>query len=268
MPMKGWFSFMERRARRFQRVAHRGGSHLAPENTLAAFRNALTLGVDAVEMDVQMTRDGHAIVFHDTTIERLTEGEGNILDLDFAYLRSLDVAAHFPGGWPRKEQIPTLHEVLELARRRVQAYIEIKASERDGVYGQYPQIVETVVSEIRATNMADDVLVISFDWSVLPRIKALESAITTGMLVADDVWDPHAEGALETLLMQARKLGVDWVNMDYTLCTEQIVTLLHSHNLKLGLWTVNTIEALRHFAHMGVDSLTTDRPDLFADMEG
>lgn len=259
---------MEKRAQRFQRVAHRGGSHLAPENTLAAFRNALTLDVDAVEMDVQMTRDGYAIVLHDTTVERLTDGTGNILDLDFAYLRSLNVAAHFPGGWPQKQRIPTLREVLDLVKRRVQAYIEIKASERDDVYGQYPQVVETIVREIRAANMVNDVLVISFDWSVLPQVKALEPRIATGMLVADDTWNPHTEGAIETLLKQAQKLGVDWVNMDYQLCSDEVITLLHEHNLKLGLWTVNTIEALRHFAQMGVDSLTTDRPDLFQDIEG
>src|SRR5437764_1237987 len=77
-----------------QRVAHRGGARLAPENTLAAFRNALTLPVDAVELDVQMSRDGQALVFHDATMERLTNGQGNILDLDAAYLRSLNAAAH------------------------------------------------------------------------------------------------------------------------------------------------------------------------------
>src|SRR6266404_1524223 len=109
-----------------QRVAHRGGSHLAPENTLAAFRNALTLQVDAIELDVHMSRDGHAIVFHDYTVEGRTDGQGNILDLDFAYLRSLNAAAHFPGGWPQPEQIPTLSEVLHLAKGRVQIYIEIK----------------------------------------------------------------------------------------------------------------------------------------------
>src|SRR5947209_6928497 len=101
-----------------QRVAHRGGSHLAPENTLAAFRHALTLPIDAIELDVHMSRDGHPIVFHDHTVDKRTNGTGNILDLDLAYLRSLNAAAHFrkaslrfacgqgeqdsfpTGGWP------------------------------------------------------------------------------------------------------------------------------------------------------------------------
>src|SRR6266566_5502705 len=97
-----------------QRVAHRGGSHLAPQNTMAAFRNALKFPIDAIELDVHMSRDGHVIVFHDYTVEKLTNGDGNILDLDFAYLCSLNAAAHFPGGWPEPQQIPTLREVLNL----------------------------------------------------------------------------------------------------------------------------------------------------------
>src|SRR5438270_6599949 len=111
---------------RVQLVAHRGGSALAPENTLAAFRNALQYPIDAVELDVQMSRDGHIIVFHDNTVERLTNGTGNILDLDFAYLRSLDAAAHFSGGWPEPQHIPTLREVLDLVKGHAQVYIEIK----------------------------------------------------------------------------------------------------------------------------------------------
>src|SRR5713226_1325603 len=162
-----------------QRIAHRGGSLLAPENTLAAFRNALTLPVDTIEMDVQMSRDGYPIVFHDNTVERLTNGEGNILDLDFAYLRSLNVAAHFSGNWPAAEQIPTLREVLDLASGRVQVQIEIKTSQRDGVYGRYPQIVEAVVNEVRATAMLQQAVIISFDWSVLPVVKSLEPTLAT-----------------------------------------------------------------------------------------
>src|SRR5207248_3576915 len=170
-----------------QRVAHRGGSLLAPENTLAAFRNALTLPVDAIELDIHMTRDGHAVVFHDNMVEGRTNGAGNILDLDFAYLRSLNATAHFPGGWPEPQQIPTLREVLDLIKGRVQAYIEIKPSKRNGTYRYYPNIAETVLEEVRHAGMLDQVLIISFDWSTLPHIKSLEPTLQTGALVSQDV---------------------------------------------------------------------------------
>src|SRR5581483_4903888 len=142
-----------------QLVAHRGGSRLAPQNTLAAFRNALNFPIDAIELDVHMSRDGHAIVFHDYTVEKLTNGTGNILDLDFDYLRGLNAAAHFPGGWSEPQQIPTLGEVLKLAKGRVQVYIEIKPGERDGFFERYPHIAETVVDELRAADMLADVLI-------------------------------------------------------------------------------------------------------------
>ncbi len=249
-----------------QRVAHRGGSHLAPENTLAAFRNALTLPIDAIELDVHMSRDGRTIVFHDYTVEKLTNGEGNILDLDFSYLRSLNAAAHFPGGWPQPQQIPTLSEVLDLARSRAQVYIEIKQSKRDTVYGRYPAIAETVVNEVRAAGMLNQVLIISFDWFVLPFITSLEPKLQTGILVSTDVWAPRAEDAVDTLIHQAKGLGASWINMDRRLFTDDLSRTLHEHGLKLGLWTVNTLDEMRHFAAAGVDSLTTDRPDLFAQL--
>ena len=249
------------------RIAHRGGARLAPENTLAAFRNALTLPVDAIEMDVQMSRDGYPIVFHDNTVERVTNGEGNILDLDFASLRSLNAAAHFPGNWPVAEQIPTLREVLDLARGRVQVLIEIKTSQRDGVPGRYPHIAEAVVGELRATAMLQQALIISFDWEVLPTVKALEPTLATGAIVSDKVWNPHAEHALDMLVQQIKSLGCEWIALDYKLFTPDMPEILHKNGIQLGLWTVNTLEQLQRFVEAGVDTLTTDRPDLFSQLQ-
>lgn len=247
-----------------ERVAHRGGSHLAPQNTLAAFRNALTLPVDAIELDVHMSRDGHAIVFHDYTVDKLTDGHGNILDLDFAYLRSLNAAAHFSDAWTEPQQIPTLREVLELAKGHVRVYIEIKPGKRQDVYSTYPHIAETIVDELHATGMVDQVLVMSFDWKVLPHIKALEPALVTGALVSEDVWKPYAEHALDTLVEQVKPLGCKWINMDINLFTPEMPTFFHTHGYKLGIWTVNILSDMQRLARAGADSLTSDRPDLFA----
>jgi glycerophosphoryl diester phosphodiesterase len=246
-----------------QRVAHRGGSYLAPQNTLAAFRNALTLPVDAIELDVHMSRDGHVIVFHDYTVEKLTNGHGNILDLDFAYLRSLNAAANFPGGWPEPQQIPTLREVLDLARGHVQVYIEIKPSKRDSTYGSYPHIAETVIEEVRAAAMLDQVLIISFNWTVLPLVKSIEPILLTGALVSRDVWNPDSVQALDILIDQVTALGCNWINMDSNLFTPLMPAVIHQRGFKLGVWTVNTGDKLRLLAATSVDSLTSDRPDLF-----
>jgi len=250
-----------------QRVAHRGGAALAPENTLAAFQNALTLPVDAIELDVHMTRDGHAIVFHDHTVEKRTDGRGNILDLDFAYLRSLNAAAHFPGGWPVPQQIPTLREALDLAKGHVQVYIEIKASRRGNDYGRYPNIAAAVMAEVQAAGMLDQVLIMSFDWTILPVVKAWEPTVQTGTLVSSDVWNPRADHALDTLMAQVVALDCQWINMDSDLFTEETVPEARARGFKLGLWTVNSERALRRLAAAGVDALTSDRPDLFARLE-
>lgn len=249
----------------YQRVAHRGGAALAPENTMAAFRHAQALPIDAIEFDVQMSRDGHAIVFHDETIERLTNTSGNILDLDLAYLRELDVAAHFPGGWPEPQRMPLLAEVLDFARQaHLQIYLELKASRRAGIYGRYPGIAEAVIQGVLAADMLDQVLFMSFDWAILPHIKALASAAITAALVSADVWKhPSSVSDLTELAEQVRALGCSWVNMDYELFTPEMPALFHKQGLHLGVWTVNDARGLRELAVAGVDSLTTDRPDLF-----
>ncbi|MBE3561100.1 MAG: hypothetical protein IMW89_18045 [Ktedonobacteraceae bacterium] len=251
--------------RQLLRVAHRGGSQLAPENTLAAFRNALTLPIDAVECDVQMSRDGQIIVFHDATVERVTDGNGNILDLDFAYLRSLNAAARFPGSWPQPQQIPTLREVLDLTKGRVQVCIEVKMSEREkGVYGRYPGIAEAVVDHLRTADMLSQALVISFDWLILQSLQALEPAIQTGAIVSLEQWAALPAPRLEALIVQVATPACQWIDMDYRLFSPELLDGIHRRGLKLGLWTVNTLEDLRRLADAGVDALVTDRPDLFS----
>ncbi|HEV2582971.1 MAG TPA: glycerophosphodiester phosphodiesterase family protein [Ktedonobacteraceae bacterium] len=245
-----------------QLVAHRGGSALAPENTLAAFRNALRYPIDAVELDVQMSRDGQVIVFHDNTLERLTNGSGNILDHDFADLRSLNAAAHFPGGWPAPQQMPTLREVFELVKGRAQVYIEIKTSKRDGVTGRYPHLVESVIADVRAAYMLGQVYIISFDWTVLPEIKAMEPVLPVGALVSKDAWDPQ-KAPFGVLAELVKSLGFEWLNMDFKLYAPDMPAIVHANGLKIGLWTVNTLDDLRNCAADGVDSLTSDHPDLF-----
>ncbi len=234
---------------------------------MAAFRNALTLATDAVELDVQMSRDGQLIVFHDNTLERLTDGEGNILDRDFEYLRGLNAAAHFKAGWPVAQQIPTLHEVLELVRGRKQVYIEIKTSKRDGVEGRYPNIARAVVKEVQALTMIRHAVIISFDWPMLLAVKSLEPMLQTGAIVSKEAWTPEGGQTLEMLLNHMKTFACGWISFDYKLFTAEMPAIVHRYGLKLNLWTVNTLEDMRRFADAQVDSLTSDRPDLFSQLQ-
>lgn len=251
--------------RHCQRVAHRGGAALAPENTLAAFHNALQWPVDAVELDVQVSRDGHLVVFHDQTLERLTEGRGNMLDLDLVDLQALNAAAHFPGGWPRKQRIPLLRDVLEFAcASGLRVQIEIKLGQRNGRPVRFPGIAEAVVREIDAAGMQERVVVISFDRALLPHIKTLAPGLQTGALVAASTWNPRAADALSALADEVGLLQCEWIGMEQHLVTPDMPDFFHARGLSLGVWTVNDLDDLRKLAQAGVDALTTDRPDLFA----
>jgi len=159
-----------------------------------------------------------------------------------------------------------LREVLDLAKGHVQVYIEIKPSKRNGTYGDYPNSAETVSEEVRHAGMLDQALIISFDWSVLPLIKSLEPGLQTGAIVSKDVWDARARDAFDTLIGQVTALGCNWINMKCNLFTPAMPAVAHNHGFKFGIWTVNTLDAMRRYAAAGVDSLTSDRPDLFASL--
>lgn len=245
------------------RVAHRGGEP-APQNTLGAFSRALTLPyVDAVELDVQQSRDGQLIVLHDNEVDKLTDGSGNVLDLDFAALRELNAAARYPGGWPWAEQIPTLNEVLSLLRGKKRLFIEIKFSKRDGFYDRYPGIAENVVEEVRALEMVNQVQVMSFDWMILPTLQSMEPSLETGMIISEDSWRRGVESSVDSLIEQAITLGTHWLNLEAKLWTPEIQAAADKHHFKVGLWTVNDLDAMKHFLQGGVQAITSDRIELF-----
>jgi glycerophosphoryl diester phosphodiesterase len=244
-------------------VAHRGGAALAPESTLVAYRNALRYPVDAVEIDVRMSTDGQPFVFHDHTLERTTDGTGNVADLDFAAARSLNLAAKFPGGWPQPEQLTTPREVLELMKGRGRVYVELKNAKRGDSDEHYPGIVESVLEDLRATDMLSNVLIICFDWSLLQEIKNLEPNIQMGALISKNMWDMLPQ-PLATVTKLISDLGCQYLNIEHSIFTPDMPAFLHQHDLKLGVWTVNKLEELRYYAAAGVDSLTTDHPDFFA----
>src|SRR5579862_4654549 len=146
-------------------IAHRGASSEAPENTLRAFTRALELGVDGIELDVQVTRDGVPVVFHDFTLTRLTGTRGRLADRTWAELQKLRV-----GGEP----IPTLADALSLTRGRCILQIEIKKGAP----------VAPVLAAIRKTASTKDVILASFDSDILREAAALAPKLPR-MLIAD-----------------------------------------------------------------------------------
>jgi len=143
-----------------QIIAHRGGSTDAPENTLAAFQNAIALGVDWLEFDVQMTKDGALVVIHDETVDRTTNGTGAVRDLTLEDIRSFDAG--------QGEKIPTFEEVLQLAKTSgVKILPETKSAEL------YPGIEEKLLQQLEQADYLDQTVIQSFNADSLERLHRL-----------------------------------------------------------------------------------------------
>ena len=160
-------------------AAHRGGASLWPENSLTAFRGALGLGMELVELDVHQTRDGEVIVLHDATLERTTTGRGAVCTLAWSELAAVTVRGTHGEG------IPRLAEVLQLLRPTpVGLLLEIKngADER-----RYPGIEERVLALVEAAAVGARTRIMAFDWAILERLRALAARVRlTGLLSRDD----------------------------------------------------------------------------------
>ena len=162
-----------------QIIAHRGASYLAPENTLAAFRKAMEIGADGVEMDVQKTLDGGLVIHHDYIIDLHTDISGRIYDMTEGELKDLDF-----GSWKdvayKDEKIATLAEALALCRSMEGCAVQL---EMKSTMDNDPDFVPRVIEEIRAADITDRLVVISFNHDLLRQAKALMPELRVGVLL-------------------------------------------------------------------------------------
>ncbi|MDQ7826832.1 MAG: glycerophosphodiester phosphodiesterase family protein [Candidatus Eremiobacteraeota bacterium] len=157
-------------------IGHRGASSLAPENTMASFRKAQTLGAEMIELDVHRTKDGALIIMHDDTVDRTTDGQGAVKDLTLREIKALDAGSWFSPDF-KGEGVPTFDEVLQWARGKVKIDIEIKNSM------QYPGIEKEIISLLKARGMEKNVIITSFDPQCIKNVKKEDSTIKTGVLL-------------------------------------------------------------------------------------
>jgi glycerophosphoryl diester phosphodiesterase len=228
--------------------AHRGASVYAPENTLAAFELALAQGADAIELDVKLSADGHAVVIHDATVDRTTGAHGRVKDLSLADLRALDAGSFFSekyGG----EKIPTLEEVFEAVGRRT--FINVELTNYDA---PRDHLVESVCSLVKKFGLQEHVLFSSFYISNLSRARSYLPKVPRGLL------------ALSGLLgVWHRSFGFAFGNYqalhpNLKDATPQQVHYVHRLGRRIHVWTVNTEEELRRLFKWGVDGIFTDDP--------
>lgn len=232
---------------KFLRIAHRGASGHAPENTLAAFRLALELGTDAIELDLRPTRDGEVVVLHDETVERTTNGRGRLVDLTWAEAARLDAGFWF-GSRFRGERIPPLVEVLELARRYdVRLLIELKTKATRG-----NAWIGRAVERVRQAGLLARATFLSFDTAGLEEVKRREAAATTGYLVTRIPL--HLAARLKAL--GAAVLAPRWTSVNAS-----VVRAAHNAGYPVMVWTVDDPEAMKRLLRLGVDALATNFPE-------
>ena len=234
-------------------VGHRGAMGHCPENTLASFERGLALGADWIELDVHLSKDGAPVVIHDETLERTTNGHGAVRDHTLAELKALDAGAWFAPEYAG-QRIPTLDEVLAWARGRdVVVDIEIKNAP---IY--YAGIEAAVVDALARHDMAERVIVISFDHRAVQRVKALEPGIATGVLYSGR----PADGGVSL----ARQADADAVLPHWNYVTADDVAAVHAAGLHIAPWASSDAAILRRLIDAGVDAVATDHPDVARDV--
>ena len=224
---------------------HRGYSSRAPENTMAAFETALEHGSPRIELDVQMTADGVAVVTHDTSLRRCTGCNANIYDLPYAQVQQLDA-----GRWFHRQftgsYIPTLEEVLALCKGKTELNIEIKPSTFT------PTLEAETVRLIHAYDYGADCVVTSQSYETLCKVKELDPDITTGYILALGVGTYYDLPA------------ADFFSVESTFITAGMVQQIHLRGKTISAWTINRQQDAEKLLQLGVDDLITDKPEIIA----
>jgi glycerophosphoryl diester phosphodiesterase len=240
-------------------IAHRGGSALRPENTVPAFDHGVALGADWLECDVQLSRDGEAVVLHDSTLDRTTDATGAVEDFTADALSRVDAGAQFGAdqGWPYRGQgigIPTLRFLL----RRYSSFpfvVEIK--------GDRPEVADRALAVIRECNADDRVVVAGFDDGVLRHVRRVAPHLPTSASRREvQAALERAALSMEPLLTGYAVLQVPFVFQGERILTEALVRLARQAGMPVHSWIVDRPEDLQTVVDWGVSGLISDRPDL------
>lgn len=227
---------------------HRGASGYAPENTLPAFELGIRQGCEGFEFDVQLTKDGVAVVHHDWTVDRTTTGSGAIPDLTFEEIRAFDA-----GKWFSEEftgtTVPRLEELFELVPDTMPLNVELKSRPHDR-----PGLEEAVAALLERYNRVENTIISSFNHKSLKTMRRLNPAFRLGILY---------EGVLLSPFSYAKRQDLDLYSLhpchDYV--SAELVEKAHARGIKVACWTVNTKERARELEAAGVDVIITNYPD-------
>jgi glycerophosphoryl diester phosphodiesterase len=221
-------------------VAHRGYSRASPENSMNAFRKAIEVGADVIELDVQETSDGAIVVIHDRDLMRLAGDRRAIADLSLAEVKNVDIGrrtgAEFAG-----ERIATLNEVIALARGKIKLQIELK------YYGKDQGLADKVADLIRREDFEEECEVSSLDTDGLMKARRRNPRLKLVALVTYAVGDPG-------------RLDVDGLSVNAKVLSDRLIKVARSRGKRLYVWTVDEPRAMVRLIERGVGGIVTNAP--------
>jgi glycerophosphoryl diester phosphodiesterase len=238
-------------------VAHRGASVDAPENTLAAFRRAWELGVECVELDVRLSRDGAVVVIHDATTARTAGVDRPVVEQTLAELRALD-AGSWRGARFAGEKIPTLAEAIATIPRGGTLFVEQKTGPADA------QAVADVIHAANPGARGASIALQAYDAGALAALAAaVGGGVTTFWDVDPPVGPDGAPGPYaHTAIDDALARGFTGLALDHRFVTDDFLAAARTAGLAMDVWTVNDAGELAAWAARDIRWLETDRPDL------
>lgn len=227
--------------------AHRGYSGKYPENTMIAFKKALECGVDGIELDVQLTKDGEVVIIHDETIDRTTTGKGFVVDYTYEELEKFDASFKFKDLGFNK--IPTLREYFQLVKDYdIVTNVELKTG-----INEYLGIEEKVWELIKEYNLEEKVIISSFNHFSVMRMKKIAPQLKYGFLSEDWIIDAGK---------YTHSHGVQCYHPRFNNLVPNVIKELKKYNLEINTWTVNLEEDMRYLYSNNIDVIITNYPEL------
>jgi glycerophosphoryl diester phosphodiesterase len=252
---------MKKDNRSIKIIAHRGGAKLAPENTIAAFRQAIDLGVDMIEIDVHLSKDGHIIVIHDFKLDRTTTGTGRIVDLTLDEIKKYDAGVKF-GDKFKGERVPTLEETMDALKGKAALLIEIKKDKDE----QYPGIEKKVVETIHKYHAEDWVIVQSFNKYAILQTKKTDPSITTFYLASRDFDTLYSDIAQTLAAGKKITKEFDGIAPHFGRLNAEKVKIMQKAGFEVFTWTVDKPADMKRVIGWQVDGIITNSPDKLIEM--
>ncbi len=236
-------------------IAHRGASAYAPENTISAIKKAIELRSPYIEIDVHMTKDGRVVALHDSSIDRTSNGKGDVSSFTLADLKKFDFGSWFDKKY-QGEKIPTLEEVLKIVANQAKLIIELKYG-----HDRYNLIEDKIVSLVKRLKMNDQVILKSFNYNILEKFEIVAPGIerlycTFGgndWITIDNFI--RFRGIFEHLTFQYLQVHKYFLN-------DSLIRKAHERNIKIIVWDVHDKKSIKKYGKMGVDYIESNNPDL------